>query len=542
MLMYLLVKEILDIALNILSTEDDITIANEKRTSEITDKSTKTSSKFSKCNETLSSYAVRGTTLARPDGFCLCWDKLDFKDPKELRSKSDDLDENKKKLHSYRICKLKHQKRMQRRRRKERLREYLPRMVLSNKIKSSGLQNEQGNVQGKSQRCLQFLNADGSRAVCVRTPPFACGPVYSVTMFCIGIATEDGCFVSGLRNRFELGHMHPQSKFDESNDFSAICLATDCHIDKNATKSSVLDSKNAFQNNSSHSSECDCASSESTKKSFHSSDDNSSSAESSDSRDRRDFQGEVCCSCRFKMHAFNNSNDNKNENINNWEVKEENILRGKLGPSQWHCYTAVFDGPTSLIRVDGVIEPSTKGSSTFDGKKKYENKGRIYKRMPLDGLTLGADHCFQMSLCYGDGSEGEGEGSISELAVFKGRMEIRDIMQIEQYLMKKHGIARGEDQKRVNFEENETKKSANSVKSGKIGLQKSGDRWQEDEWRRQSHALLTNPPFEVSVRGIPLRVAANHRSVAWVRTNHVTGQSIYVSRIGARQSSISSDW
>ena len=41
----------------------------------------------------------------------------------------------------------------------------------------------------------------------------------------------------------------------------------------------------------------------------------------------------------------------------------------------------------------------------------------------MDGLTLGSDHCFGISLCCGQGSPGEGEGAISEVAVFSGRLD-----------------------------------------------------------------------------------------------------------------------
>eukprot|EP00560_Eucampia_antarctica_P009658 CAMPEP_0197830664 /NCGR_PEP_ID=MMETSP1437-20131217/7284_1 /TAXON_ID=49252 ORGANISM="Eucampia antarctica, Strain CCMP1452" /NCGR_SAMPLE_ID=MMETSP1437 /ASSEMBLY_ACC=CAM_ASM_001096 /LENGTH=85 /DNA_ID=CAMNT_0043433207 /DNA_START=42 /DNA_END=296 /DNA_ORIENTATION=+ len=42
-------------------------------------------------------------------------------------------------------------------------------------------------------------------------------------------------------------------------------------------------------------------------------------------------------------------------NDNN-DVQEEHILRGKLGPGHWHCYTAIFDEKNSVIRIDGRNE------------------------------------------------------------------------------------------------------------------------------------------------------------------------------------------
>ena len=49
----------------------------------------------------------------------------------------------------------------------------------------------------------------------MRTHPFDCGPIEApVTVFLVGIATEDGCFVSGLRKKYEVGHMYPHASSD----------------------------------------------------------------------------------------------------------------------------------------------------------------------------------------------------------------------------------------------------------------------------------------------------------------------------------------
>lgn len=57
------------------------------------------------------------------------------------------------------------------------------------------------------------------------------------------------------------------------------------------------------------------------------------------------------------------------------------------------------------------------------------------------------------------------------------------------------------------------------------------------------HALLEQRhPWNVEGSAVPLRVAANHPSVAWHRTNGITGAPIKISRIGAKKSTGSSDW
>ena len=60
------------------------------------------------------------------------------------------------------------------------------------------------------------------------TPHLSCGPLREpFTIFLVGIATEDGCFLSGLRRRFELGHLYPKDQLADITDSSAICLFTE---------------------------------------------------------------------------------------------------------------------------------------------------------------------------------------------------------------------------------------------------------------------------------------------------------------------------
>ena len=198
----------------------------------------------------------------------------------------------------------------------------------------------------------------------------------------------------------------------------------------------------------------------------------------------------------------------------NSEAYENVVFRGLLGPGRWHLYVAVFDGEDSLIRIDGVEEPKICCDSAEASAPPV-----------LDGLTIGSDHGFDMSLCYGGGDDGEGDGAIAELAVFKGHLSSADIQRMEEYLMKKHGIG-----------------IEREVQGGE-GKTISIDRWQEDEWRRQAAALIAQPPpFRLQGDPVPLRVAANYRTVAWQRSSAVTGKVLQVSRIGCKYGNGSSDW
>ena len=59
---------------------------------------------------------------------------------------------------------------------------------------------------------VQFLNIDSNHAVRLVTPKFE-EPIFTpLTVFCVGIATEDGCFFSGLRKKFEMEEEEEEDK------------------------------------------------------------------------------------------------------------------------------------------------------------------------------------------------------------------------------------------------------------------------------------------------------------------------------------------
>ena len=104
----------------------------------------------------------------------------------------------------------------------------------------------------------------------------------------------------------------------------------------------------------------------------------------------------------------------------------------------------------------------------------------------LDGLTIGSDHCFGMSLCCGNGSGGEGEGAIAEIAVFHGRLDLLDLQVLERQMMKRHGIpsvgsscCSAKDQDRVTA-------TATNLRQEQVR--------KENDWVRLAHALFLLPP------------------------------------------------
>ena len=154
------------------------------------------------------------------------------------------------------------------------------------------------------------------------------------------------------------------------------------------------------------------------------------------------------------------------------------FCRGRTMPGLWHCYVAVFDGGRSTVWVDGreEITPNDAHSCGYG---------------LLDGITIGSDHGFDMSLGLGLGEEGEGEGAISELIIFKGRLPNSDINTMEDYLMTKHGISNCSD----------------------LSQHQLDTIAQEENWRIMAEILYSEENDDRYALTIPLRILARYRTV-----------------------------
>jgi hypothetical protein len=510
-------------------------------------------------------YAVRGAIVARPESYCDCID-TDIEKLRTLRFATAGNDE----LNTIRIMEYKQAILRKEIRRLELQRDVLPRIITrlvpatkngsSVHSRENGanrfplLPNTQKPQQQQQHRCVQFLNANGGHAVCMLTPPFACGPLIEpVTIFCIGIATEDGCFLSGLHRRFELGHLYPNSEIAEIAEQSPVCISTECGGARTGPEKAIQQ-KN-FDNNIYNTEPITypiiqtCEDDDDDRDGDEDDDDdddndnkvpqmnivlrdNDNDQDSSDDG-YSDNEPPYKCSCIFhgvgeKVAALD-------------EGTPRIIHRGLLGPGMWHCYVAVFDGENSMIRIDGVSELIETENPNIEMDTSDNTKAM------LDGLTIGSDHCFGMSLCCGNGSGGEGEGAIAELAVFKGRLDLTDIQVLEKELMERHCIP-----SIVLPPEELTVNNVHSQKGRKAG---DGDDslsiplWKENQFARQAHALFFLPetedgsttlPSSTPLR-IPLRFLSSHRSVAWKQTNPVTGEPIHIKRIGCKPGASSSD-
>lgn len=368
----------------------------------------------------------------------------------------------------------KQQLRQRRRRKRELQREVLP------KVLSSALA---GDDAGLRLPCVQFLNVDASHAVRLFTPPFQRPARTPITVFCVGIATEDGCFFSGLKRRFEMGHLYPETAQDDLIEQSPICLCTE---------TGDIDSTEGHANDGTEGEQDD------RDESFNSDD------SSCDVSMKAGAKGDPGFKCQCPFTGLGESNEDTDDDDDSTGL----ACRGQIGPGCWRCYVAVFDGVDSMIRVDGVNE-SIHCHLPESGDRAF-----------LDGLTIGADHTFDMSLCFGQGSDGEGEGAMAELAVFKGRLEMEDIEIVERQVMHRYGIQRPDIPKSEVVEVN--------------------------QMSRMAHAMLSHPPrhkmFSSPNQRIPLRFMTKHRTVAWRQTNPVTGERILVQRIGTKFAGSSSDW
>jgi hypothetical protein len=298
--------------------------------------------------------------------------------------------------------------------------------------------------------CVSFLTATGDAATRLRTDIFPSGPIAQpVTVFMVGVALEDGCFLSGIKSRFEVGCMYPTTQIERLMDKSPIKMSASTQsLRGGVEKLNVEDG-----------------------------DDTTSSDEDDDDKSSNASVSSLPPIC--------------------------DVVAGVTGPGRWHLYTAVFDGENSVIRVDGVDETtSVEGNGVGTGS--------------LDGLTLGGDHRFDISLCDGGGGlcgDGDGDGALSEVAVFQGRLAVPDIERMEEYLLKKHGLERGSKAKQ-----------------------------DDDRDRLYAHALIHQPQPWKLVQRIPLRIAAAERSVSWEKYDNVTGEKLFVTRIGTNKSGSSSEW
>lgn len=140
----------------------------------------------------LPTFAVRGATLARPEGYCLCLDE-----EYSLQHECRQIDETA--LHRSPLLSKNHRMPTTMNEVKTRFRsrmiDLLPTVVV------------QDDDDHHQRRGVQFRSADESHATRLITPFFKCGGVEGpVTMFLVADSDEEGCWVSGRNSRFEVGH------------------------------------------------------------------------------------------------------------------------------------------------------------------------------------------------------------------------------------------------------------------------------------------------------------------------------------------------
>lgn len=461
------------------------------------------------------SFAVRGATYARPEGYCLCWDNdllLPALSERGLESST---------RAPVRQQEWEEIRRKRNRRRHELQREVLPVVLWSTRqcdtIDASSLQLQSTlPPAGILQPCVQFLNRDSSHAVRMFTPPFEKGPISTpITVSCVAIATEDACFFSGLRKRFEFGHLYPKTNSDCLIERSPICLCADYEegtIERRMTNGAGDGDSYLGRTTSGilHSDDSSCA-------------DLSLGA----------MTGDPGFKCSCPLSGLGEMGDDGEGGSTTGDFSDDDhfgqICRGRLGPGVWHCYVAVFDGEKSLIRMDGVPEPTT-----------WETMDPLLPECKtwLDGLTIGSDHSFDMSLCFGNGSDGEGEGAMAELAVFKGQLDLADLEAVESHLMKKHGIPHPHrDVDEVAVDDNFSRKAR-----ALLAQSFATDVPVAHAYREESTLSSFSNRGLPDDRGVPLRYMTKLRQVAWKQISPVTGAAIVVPRIGARQAPSDSEW
>ncbi|KAG7360974.1 hypothetical protein IV203_036074 [Nitzschia inconspicua] len=471
-------------------------------------------------------FAVRGATYARPEGYCLCWDHDDILGSLFFSQRSEDSKAFVKRQEWNEIT----QRRSLRRR--ELQREVLP-VVLWNEVEtdstsiirdrnpSTSVQQHAFHARGIRQPCVQFLNIDSSHATRMFTPAFENPISTPVTVFCVAIATEDGCFFSGHRHSFELGHMYPTNTKESLTERSPVILCADykgpfTNLFERVAESGIGSQHGHANDTSRHR---DTSSSRkpplgypTIENGFFNSDDSSCDVSCMGSR-----AGDPIWKCQCPFNGLEDLGsgepNNSSQESDDENVGKGDIFRGRLGPGKWHCYTAIFDGQNSRIRIDGIEEPLLCGYPIPRTSQAF-----------LDGLTIGADHTFDMSLCFGQGSDGEGEGALAELAVFKGVLDQADVETLEMHLMRKHGILRPQGTPEQIHVEDEMIRLAQYAIAQDIST--TGEPLKDGELPR-----------------IPLRYLSRLRQVSWKPISPVTGAPMMVHRIGSGRAGLeSSDW
>lgn len=463
------------------------------------------------------SLAVRGATYARPEGYCLCWDQ-DLLLDRMFYSVEQDSNDSRAGVRQQEWEEI---RRRRNRRRTELQREVLPVVLWSKRPRGPLLPQvmtsktttttqspqEEADAIGICQPCIQFLNIDSRHAVRLFTPLFEQGPISTpLTVFCVAVATEDGCFFSGLRRRFEFGHLYPGDGKDSLIERSPVCIVAD-YINRPSARK---DGQNDFERMSSSTMERRT----SGNGLYQNSDDSSCDMSYMESA-----AGEQGWKCNCPLTGLGDLVDqdeatSSQPGSNDHPEETSQVCRGKLGPGRWHCYVAIFDGEQSEIRIDGVVEPVTCNHHIPRSSSAY-----------LDGLTIGSDHTFDMSLCFGQGSDGEGQGAMAELAIFKGHFDETDLMALEGHFMTKHGIP------------HPTRPQHEMATDYDYSRLAQGLLIEYDPVEADGRTL------ELESKPIPLRYLTNLRALAWKQLNPVTGEEISVQQIGTKSgNNSSSDW
>ena len=141
------------------------------------------------CQESAASYdhiptfAVRGATLARPEGHCLCLDEEYIRHHEAIaRTRPPPLSQR------HRMPQTIHDVTS---RFNSRTVDLLPTVVVNDDQRSG----------------IRFCSADASHVTRLITPFFNCGGVEGpVTMFLVVSSDDESCWVSGRNSRFEVGH------------------------------------------------------------------------------------------------------------------------------------------------------------------------------------------------------------------------------------------------------------------------------------------------------------------------------------------------
>ena len=142
--------------------------------------------------------------------------------------------------------------------------------------------------------------------------------------------TEEGCFLSGRSERFELGHLYPTTARDVQFDVAPVAIATGKGGQRHAAAATGSGDSEVSRSRASTALPLSFWSAPAALRPFLT-------------------VMPLLPQAHRCLCEFNSGDPFAPGEVRAEEPQEDCIYRGSTGPGRWHCYVAVFDGANSCI-------------------------------------------------------------------------------------------------------------------------------------------------------------------------------------------------